>query len=636
MDRGLYERIVSEYRRSGSVDLTAKACGTYAIKVRKVLITEGLWHSRKSDAVNALRKRGYAVVEIAEELGMDEKNVQYYLPYTQSALTGERTESSERVQAYRERSRNAAEGCVRERGSEGWPEGRGPSLPGQNESVGACPQVTHGALNPTQAPLAPAPQVTQVTHWQGFLLRAELVDNCYDPVEDCKDIFEGETDPDVLRTLLKTREGISRDLIVPGGMSLHQLSYALQQAFGFQNCHLHHFSLPKKLLRQMTKDNTGYWAEMCGVYLHAPVSEDFEDLYWDDDYREGKSPKAWMKSKYTGDPADYAVGETYIDSLRLMNREREWVQKQLDRRRNTKKGQALKTYEDLTLDEHGREYFPEANLNRVLERLKVQEIFDPEPLSADETEVWREKMRERVGHCRRYLEACRGALSFQSLEEALDELRLMRTERHRVGQMIWLRRNGVKDEFEGRPEELQDEIDQEIRELEDHIGAAMHAFDPPAEPITDTLYYNYDYGDDWLIRITCREIYTRWDCRMDAERDPEEVFEEIGTRVPEMEKKLKNHVLQRDFSEEYEYENGAGERVNNALRSALLRAELEKTPVCVRAEGLPPVEDVGGVGGFFEFLRTIHGGDAEEAARMRQWARGNGWKEVRPRAEGLL
>ena len=635
MDRGLYERIVSEYRKSGSVDLTAKACGTYAIKVRKVLITENLWHSRKSDAVNALRQRGYSVAEIAEKLGMDEKNVQFYLPYTQSALTGERAESSERVQAYRERSRNAAEGCARERGSDGRPEGTVLPGPADRESVGDGHQVTHsyhesvGELNPTQAPLAHAPQVTH-------LLRAELVRNCYDPEEDCEDIFEGETDPDVLRVLLKTKEGISRDLIVPGGMSLHQLSYALQQAFGFQNCHLHHFSLPKKLLRQLTKDNTGCWAEMCGVYLHAPVAEDFDDLYWDDDYREGKSPKTWMKSKYTGDPVDYAVGETYIDSLRLMKEEREWVQEQLARKRNTTKEQSLKTYEDLTIEEHGREYFPEANLNRVLERLKIREIFDTVPLSPDETEAWRKEMREQIGHSRRYLEACREALSFQSLEAAMDALRFLRTERHRVEQVIWMRRNGVKDEYKGRPEELLDEIDQEIRELEDHIGEAMHAFDPPAEPITDTLYYNYDYGDDWLIRITCRDIYTRRDYRMDVERDPEEVFEEIGTRAPELEKKLKDHVLQRDFSDEYEYENDAGERVNTALRSALLRAELEKTPVCVRAEGLPPVEDVGGVGGFFEFLRTIHGADAEEEARMRQWARGLGWKEVRPRAEGLL
>jgi len=48
------------------------------------------------------------------------------------------------------------------------------------------------------------------------------------------------------------------------------------------------------------------------------------------------------------------------------------------------------------------------------------------------------------------------------------------------------------------------------------------------------------------------------------------------------------------------------------------------------------VEDVGGIGGFFKFLQTIHGEDEEEAAGMRQWARSLGWKEVRPRPEGLL
>lgn len=112
MDQNLYQQIISEYRKTGSVDLTARACGTYPIKVRKVLITEGIWHSKKSDAVNVLRQRGYSVSEIAEELGMDEKNVQFYLPYTDGVLSGKETGGGKRIRSFRERSKNAAEGSM--------------------------------------------------------------------------------------------------------------------------------------------------------------------------------------------------------------------------------------------------------------------------------------------------------------------------------------------------------------------------------------------------------------------------------------------------------------------------------------------------------------------------------------------
>lgn len=634
MDQALYQQIVTEYRKNGSVDITAKNCGTYPIKVRKVLITEGLWHSRKSDAVNALRKRGYSVTEIAAELGMDEKNVQYYLPYTEKTLAGEKTESGKRVQSFRERNRNAADGSrIRKKEKKNISEQQDWDFADQGILARA----------ELREPTEPAEYLKREIScfplrkaWTGYLLHAEMVYPKYDPDEDCEDIFEGEKDQDVLRALLKTKGGISRDLIVPGNMSLHQLSYALQKAFGFQNSHLHHFSLPKRLLRQLTGDRTGNWVEMCGIYLHAPVAEDFNDLYWDDDYREGKSPNVWMKSKYTGDPADYAVGETYIDTLRLMDEEKEWVQEQMEREKDS----SYPGYEELPLDVHEHEYYPEGNLNRVLERLKIGEIMGTESIREAETEAWQEKLREKNRTARNYLEACRGTYAFQSLTEGLDTLRELRTERDRLEHVMWMRRNGIREDAGGRPEELLEEVDRGIMELEHQLGNAMHAFDPPAEPITDTFYYHYDYGDDWLIRITCDAIYTRWDEIQEIDTKPEIIFEKAvknnGLQNTEMEAKIRSFVLQRDFCNEYDYMDTEGNRTDDTVRSALIHAELKKAPVCIAAEGLPPVEDVGGIGGFFDFLRTIHGEDAEEAARMRKWARGNGWKEVVPKAEGLV
>lgn len=44
----LYDRIIASYKENGSVKKTAEELGTSVIKVRRVLITEGLWSSATS------------------------------------------------------------------------------------------------------------------------------------------------------------------------------------------------------------------------------------------------------------------------------------------------------------------------------------------------------------------------------------------------------------------------------------------------------------------------------------------------------------------------------------------------------------------------------------------------------------
>ena len=62
----LYQQIINIYKETGSVKKTAEELGTYPIKVRRVLITEGLWHSKTSEQVADLLAKGKSVAEIAE------------------------------------------------------------------------------------------------------------------------------------------------------------------------------------------------------------------------------------------------------------------------------------------------------------------------------------------------------------------------------------------------------------------------------------------------------------------------------------------------------------------------------------------------------------------------------------------
>ena len=78
----LYNRIVEEYLKCGSVKKTSETVGTSLVRAQRVLITEGLWHSATSDAVGELYEQGMTAEEISEKLFISVKTVQAYLPYT--------------------------------------------------------------------------------------------------------------------------------------------------------------------------------------------------------------------------------------------------------------------------------------------------------------------------------------------------------------------------------------------------------------------------------------------------------------------------------------------------------------------------------------------------------------------------
>ena len=68
---------------------TAKETGISTVKVRKILITEGLWESDISLKIGDLLKRGMTTEEIASSLYLSVKNVQAYIPYERGVYGGE-------------------------------------------------------------------------------------------------------------------------------------------------------------------------------------------------------------------------------------------------------------------------------------------------------------------------------------------------------------------------------------------------------------------------------------------------------------------------------------------------------------------------------------------------------------------
>ena len=101
-------------------------------------------------------------------------------------------------------------------------------------------------------------------------------------------------------------------------------------------------------------------------------------------------------------------------------------------------------------------------------------------------------------------------------------------------------------------------------------------------PVTKELIYNYDFGDNWIVKIT---------------------------KYKDCEDLLKNNII-----DEYELED-AEEIVLDKHK-----------PVCINKEGISVFDDVGGLSGFADFLGIIYEGeDKEEASSARAWAKSLGW-----------
>jgi hypothetical protein len=114
---------------------------------------------------------------------------------------------------------------------------------------------------------------------------------------------------------------------------------------------------------------------------------------------------------------------------------------------------------------------------------------------------------------------------------------------------------------------------------------------PVLAPITDTLNYEFDFCDGWEIRITCREMYYK------------SALEEVA---PEL-----------------------AEKIHTVMRTG--------RPLCIAMDGSRQlVQDVGGIQGYCNFLRTVNGMDAKAKREMKEWASGLSWTGRKASPEKLL
>ena len=102
----LLENIVTEYNKTGSINKTAKSLELSNMKVRKALITAGVYSNETSEEVEQSLATGKSVEDIATMLGITVSAVYGYIPYKITAYNlDDRSVNADRAARYRERKK---------------------------------------------------------------------------------------------------------------------------------------------------------------------------------------------------------------------------------------------------------------------------------------------------------------------------------------------------------------------------------------------------------------------------------------------------------------------------------------------------------------------------------------------------
>lgn len=543
----LYEQIIELYQTYGSVNAVVEELkgAVSKIKVQRVLLTEGLWTSRTAEAVGELYAQGKSTAEIAEILCMSVKNVQSYIPYSKGSYGEKETVSSRLSRNYRERNRHASENMIHKK----------ESVKEKEETMAIMTE-------------------DKVLNYNGVHLELDYPDP------------EGE-EKRILQKYGRVKEHITRDIIVPGDITLHALNYAIQRAFGWQNSHLRQFELPEERFAAITNGNAHMWSRLVGVLFRSPLMDEDEE-FWVDDYN-GGSFKNWLRKKYTGPYMSQCRGEGIMssreDMKRLLMNEEYYVM-------------YAKAYNYETKKYDGEEYVGE-----------VMPVYDYNGKKRPEPKPWHGSNVPYRVEIVPFRDVPSGGLRF-----VFDRNPMALLERLPIGCVLAAGKFSTPDSC---GEEERKYIDQQItvsgddvcRQVENHITRILEDqidspdLQPEPDPVTDVLLYNYDFGDDWKIRITASE------------------------NCPDL------------------VESG---RITQAeLDRANVKCREVYRPVLIARDGEMLVDDVGGLHGFADFLEKINpelkGMDLEEKEdakrekkEMLVWAKSLGWHREKSTDFNLL
>lgn len=596
---------------SRSINDTAAHFNLTRTKVTKILITTGALSTPISKAAQRLRAQGKSVKEIAAELGVSVGTVSSNLPYEDEIHRGaEVSDHAAAMREYRAYERAQRERQVQERkgqdmatenrdNRDDWKKDLDSKL-SFTETDSRRQRVTYemmqesGVYERAKAALEAGgielpvsgdnreelrakedltpDEVLDLGEFPGALYDRNVLDLeeiygeelPYEPREMIRLHLELMADFDDDETKTMHQHGamsgatISRDILVSDDLPLYALHYVIQRAFGFTNSHLHRFYLPDERLEAFT-ESVEQWMHQVGVVFRSPLMDENAE-FWADDYERG-SFKNWLRKKYTGP----CVSQCWDEGLIACRADMEQVD--LDHEYYVEYGTYLKDGEAMPLRcrpvigwDGKRTETPKAN--KYVHKFRVEVM----------------KMRE---------------LPVKLLNQVFEGNAFDILERLSIGQVLAVRNMHCSDDFQygenvsTYEDMLDDGMDAEVDEiLESGLDSPMKQ--PFVYSFTDELLYQYDFGDNWQIRIT-------------GSRNCADLVE-------------------------------SGKITQDMLDKSNIKARVTYRPVLIARDGEMLIDDVGGASGLARFIRainTMQRGETDEngmsRTELKNWAKSQGW-----------
>ena len=462
----------SEDNPKGNISAVTEKFSISRTKATKILITSGAIDTPLHRQVMKLKGEGYDVEEIALALEISEATVKTNMPYEKVVYNGDsKSLGAEYIEKLRQKEKDFRKNVLKRPTELEFLEDNYPDIlaslrsrqddEGEDDTTHLEPHFSSEEYEMFKT----GPEVA--------LLHIEL--------------FEEVPEEDRELCGIKYGKSISRDILAPLDMPLHNLHYAINQAFGFTNSHLHEYEMFDHDFKRIIGDDVESWKKLVGLVFKNPLRDENLD-FWDDDY-EGGSPKKWMRSKYTGPEYKMCREESY----RAVRKKTEGTELAATSMDGVRMGFDLNPF-------------------AINEVLQLYNTFNRDP----------DYVRTKEDY-------------FSSIDNSIEE--------------------------------------SEFYE-DDGLGAQ-----PWVEGFAHSIYYTYDFGDNWKFTISIR---------------------------PDIGYLLKNRRVTK-----------------KTVRAAIKKVCMIARPLILAADGYQLVEDCGGLCGYIEMLRAIENGDEE----MKNWANGMGWQK---------